>query len=471
MTLSPRIAIRQSQKLVLNPQMQQSIELLLLSNKQLAQMLKKETEQNPFLAFDTQHYREATASKAQTQEAQTPDVYETMTDFAEAESGNAGDVIEQRQAELENGGLLPHVLGQIGEMFDDRQMALWAGELAGWLDEDGYLREGDDEICAALSLSQSDLDAVLTQCRALSPAGVFARDLPDCLALQIHRQAAWTPAYGALLANLGLVAKNDFAQLAEICAVEARDIMDMLRLVQTLDPRPGRAFQQEAANVQAPEILVQGGQGKWQASLNEDSLPRVLVLERDWEEMAQRAMSDDEKTFMKTNIRSARWLRKAMQQRAATLLRVAEAVTARQQGFFDHGMIALTPMSLRDIGEALELHESTISRTVARKTIATPKGVFALKDLFSVRVTPRRKPRAQADRLDNQPIVSARSVQARIAALIEAETAGTVLSDTRIVKILAKDNVIVARRTVAKYRDMMHIPSSVVRRRKLALKA
>ena len=134
-------------------------------------------------------------------------------------------------------------------------------------------------------------------------------------------------------------------------------------------------------------------------------------------------------------------------------------------------MIALTPMSLRDIGEALELHESTISRTVARKTIATPKGVFALKDLFSVRVTPRRKPRAQADRLDNQPIVSARSVQARIAALIEAETVGTVLSDTRIVKILAKDNVIVARRTVAKYRDMMHIPSSVVRRRKLALKA
>ena len=134
MTLSPRIAIRQSQKLVLNPQMQQSIELLLLSNKQLAQMLKKETEQNPFLAFDTQHYREATASKVQTQEAQTPDVYEAMTDFAEAEGGNAGDVIEQRQAEPENGGLLPHVLGQIGEMFDDRQMALWAGELAGWLD-------------------------------------------------------------------------------------------------------------------------------------------------------------------------------------------------------------------------------------------------------------------------------------------------------------------------------------------------
>ncbi len=465
MALAPRIEIKQSQKLMMNPQMQQAIQLLQLTNVELTAMLKREMEQNPFLAFDANHYRDtqntdaperAVALESTSAVGLGADVTAVRVDFAAPEASS--HMAQQAQEE----GLSGHLMRQIGEEIRDRDRALLAAELVGWLDEDGYLREADAEICATLSVDQGLLNATLAACRGFTPAGVFARSLADCMALQLAAQENLTPTHQALLDNLALLGQGDVAGLAAAAGIAAEDLPPYLQAIRSLDPRPAAGFGDTDTSVAAPDIIVLEGDAGWQAYLNEENLPHVLVLERDWEDMATRKITDEERAFMKANVQSARWLRKATQQRAATLLRVARAIVEHQQAFFADGMTALKPLVLRDIAEVLELHESTVSRSSAGKLVQTPSGVFHLKDLFST--APRGAGAVQAG--DNKAPVSAAAIKARLAQLIGAEDAlNGVLSDEALVAMLGEEGVNLARRTVAKYRILLDIPSSAQRRR------
>jgi RNA polymerase sigma-54 factor len=288
---------------------------------------------------------------------------------------------------------------------------------------------------------------------------VFARSLADCMALQLAAQGALTPTYQKLLDNIALLGKGDIVGLAKAAGLSPDDVPPYLQAIRSIDPRPAKAFESTADSVARPDVIVLEGEAGWQAYLNEETLPHVLVLERDWEEMATRKITDDERAFMKANVQSARWLKKATQQRAATLLRVSRAIVAHQHAFFKDGMLALQPLVLRDIAEALELHESTISRSSAGKLVQTPSGVFHLKDLFSTSLGNCKKG-------DNKQPVSSAAIKARLAQLVKAEQgAQTILSDDALVDLLAEDGFILARRTVAKYRNALNIGSSSQRRR------
>ena len=462
MVLAPRLEIKQSQKLMMNPQMQQAIQLLQLTNVELTAMLKREMEQNPFLAFDANHYRDSqntdAPERAVTIDGTTAaglgsDVTAVRVDFAVP----VDDTYRAEQAQEQ--GLSAHLIAQIGEELRDREQAQVAVELVGWLDDDGYLRENDAEICATLNVDETLLRETLAVCRDFTPVGVFARSLADCMAMQLAAQNNLTPVHRAILDNLALLGQGDIAGLALAAGIEADELPPFLQAIRSLDPRPAAGFGEVDRGVASPDIIVLQGDDGWQAYLNEENLPHVLVLERDWEEMATRKITDEERAFMKANVQSARWLRKATQQRAATLLRVARAIVGHQQDFFTQGMVALRPLILRDVAELLELHESTVSRSAAAKLVQTPSGVFHLKDLFST--APGGSVVGQ-----NAPAASAAALKARIAQLVKAENAlQHVLSDEAIVGILAEEGVVLARRTVAKYRKMLNIPSSAQRRR------
>ena len=296
----------------------------------------------------------------------------------------------------------------------------------------------------------------LKQLCDFTPAGVFARNLADCLRLQLLATGDWTPIHQALLDNLDILGRGDMAALAKAMDIAADEIAPYLQAVRALDPRPAASFETDTSGRAQPDVIVLEGDGGWQAYLNEDSLPSVLVLERDWEEMAARKITDEERKFMKTNVQSARWLKKATQQRAATLLRVARAIVTRQQGFFTGGPAALEPMGLRDIADEIEMHESTVSRSVAGKLVQTANGQFSLRELFSSAI----------GRGGNGKTASAQAVKAHIAELVRNETTPNgVLSDDALVALLADEGLVMARRTVAKYRKSLNIPSSAQRRR------
>ena len=464
MVLSPRLEISQKQKLMMNPQMRQAIELLQLTNIQLTDMLKREMEKNPFLAFDAEHFRDSGNGEAP--RAVTVDgtsgiglsnkIEAVRVDFAGGESGDVAAMLENRAAE--ESGLTPYILRQIAEEISDRDIAALAVELTGWLDGDGYLRESDAEICSTIGVDNGLLHETLEQLCNFTPAGVFARNLADCLRLQLLAAGDWTPTHQALLDNLDILGRGDMAALAKAMDIAVDEIAPYLQAVRALNPRPAASFETDARGPAQPDVIVLEGDGVWQAYLNEDSLPSVLVLERDWEEMAARKITDEERKFIKTNVQSARWLKKATQQRAATLLRVARAIVAHQQGFFAGGLAALEPMGLRDIADEIEMHESTVSRSVAGKLVQTANGQFSLRDLFSSTVGIAAN--------GNRKTVSAQAVKARIGELIKNEGAPDgVLSDDALAALLADEGVVMARRTVAKYRKALSIPSSAQRRR------
>lgn len=463
MVLAPRIQLKQSQKLMMNPQMQQAIALLQLTNVELTDMLQKEMDQNPFLAFDADHYRDSEGKN--TERAVTvhgtsgvglgSDVVAVRVDFAAAAGTDLTRIMEETTASADN--LAAHLARQIGEEIRDPAVAAAATELVGWLDADGYLRDTDDEICAALNIDPGLLAASLAAVQVLTPPGVFARNLPDCLRLQLAADDALTPVHTALLDNLDLLGQGDFAGLAKAAGLTVDELPPYLQTIRALNPRPAAAFDAEETAPPSPDIIVLEGEAGWQAYLNEANLPSVLVLERDWEDMAARKMTDQERMFLKTNVQSARWLKKATQQRAATLLRVARAMTGVQQGFFADGPVALSPMGLRDIAEMLDIHESTVSRSAAAKTVQTPAGMFLLKDLFS---------NALGEAGRDGVAVSAMSVRARLAQWVREEDPLTApLSDEALAEKLEAEGIAVARRTVAKYRKALNIPSSAARRR------
>jgi RNA polymerase sigma-54 factor len=297
---------------------------------------------------------------------------------------------------------------------------------------------------------------VLAKVQRLDPPGIFARDLKECLALQLADLNRLDPVMQALLDNLDLVARRDMAKLRKCCGCGDDDIADMLSELKALDPKPGLKFDAELSQAMIPDVLVRANQaGGWHVELNSDTLPKVLANERYYAEISNSTRNKADREFLAERWNTANWLVKALDQRARTILRVAREIVRQQDMFLLKGVEHLRPLVLRDIAEALELHESTISRVTSNKYMATPRGIFELKYFFT----------AAIGSTGGGPAHSAESVRHRIKSLIDAEPPNKVLSDDNLVEILRADGIDIARRTVAKYRESMRIPSSVQRRR------
>jgi len=324
------------------------------------------------------------------------------------------------------------------------------------IDETGYLRESVEDIAARLGASAAETATVLAIVQTLDPSGVGARDLAECLAIQLRERDRFDPAMEIFVANLPLVAKRDFAQLSKLCGVDEEDILDMAAELRRLDPKPGRAFGDPPTQTLVADVIVRAaGDGSWHVELNSDALPRVLLNHTYAAKVSAHAKGEADKSFISTCMQNANWLLKSLEQRQRTILKVASEIVRLQDAFLAHGVEHLRPLNLRTIADAIGMHESTVSRVTSNKYMMTPRGMFELKYFFSASIATTSGAAAH----------SAESVRFKIKQMIDRESVDEILSDDAIVARLKAVDIEIARRTVAKYRDSLRIPSSVDRRR------
>jgi RNA polymerase sigma-54 factor len=501
MGLTAKLQLRQSQSLVMTPQLMQSIKLLQLTHMELDRFVDEEIERNPLL--DRAEPRDdATADQMQKQEGLAEAAAEAEGDWFETERAWTSEAISEKlDSSLENifpddpgtterigpdlsaqwksagggassGGssdsfdmddmaaaavtLRDHVGEQIAFAFSDPAARLIARELAENLDDDGYMRADTSEIAARLGTSQDEIAAALSVCQTFEPVGLFARDLAECLALQLAQRHRLDPAMQVLLENLDLLARRDFASLKRICGVEEDDLLDMLAEIRALDPRPGTRFTGGNTDAIVADVEVRAaGDGSWAVELNPETLPRVLVDHIYFAQVSGRTKNQAEKDFLSECLQNANWLTRSLDQRAKTILKVASEIVRQQDAFLAHGVRHLRPLNLRTVADAIGMHESTVSRVTANKYMLTPRGVFELRYFFTASIASSGGGEAH----------SSEAVRDRIREMIDGEKPADVLSDDAIVDMLRKSGVDIARRTVAKYRESMSIPSSVQRRR------
>ena len=324
------------------------------------------------------------------------------------------------------------------------------------IDEAGYLIDKIEEIAARLGTPAERVESVLAIVHTFEPTGVGARDLAECLSIQLIERDRFDPAMQLLVANLPLLAKRDFAALRKICGVDEEDLADMVAEIRRLDPKPGRAFAGGAIQPVVPDVTVRpAADGSWHVELNAEGLPRILVNQTYAARVSRMNGCAADKSFVTNCLQTANWLTKSLEQRARTILKVASEIVRHQDAFFAHGVEHLRPLNLKTIADAIGMHESTVSRVTSNKYMACPRGLFELKYFFTASIPAHSGGESH----------SAEAVRFRIKQLIEQEGADEVLSDDAIVVRLKEANVDIARRTVAKYRESLRIPSSVERRR------
>lgn len=477
MGLGLRLEMRQSQQLVMTPQLQQAIRLLQMSNLELCDFVDQEVQQNPLLEIDEGGSRaaapapdaDAPLDQRVTAEGDPGLAAETFDTGAEnlydpepgtwsgvGAGGSAGfdggeDDLDQRLGEVPS--LRDHLLGQLGQGPEPREVV--ARHLVDELDEHGFLRSDPAEIALSLGCAVALVEQALARVQACEPTGVGARNLAECLALQLAEADRLDPAMRALIDHLDLLPRGELRRLRLICGVDEDDFAAMLGELRALDPRPCARFATERAETLIPDVFLRRAPwGGWQIELNTETLPRVLVTNR--YQAALGAGDEGARAYLAEARANASWLVKSLDQRARTILKVATEVVRQQERFFDIGIAGLKPLNLRMVAEAVGMHESTASRVTSNKYIATPRGIFELKFFFTNAIG--------GDGEDGSG-VSASTVRHRIKCMIEAEGPDDVLSDDTIVDILRAEGIDIARRTVAKYRKGLGIPSSVDRRR------
>jgi len=324
------------------------------------------------------------------------------------------------------------------------------------VDEAGYISGDLAAVAERLGTSVGEIETVLGILQTFDPPGVCARDLAECLAIQLKEQDRYDPAMQALITRLDLLARRDFAALKKLCGVGDEDLADMIAEIRRLNPKPGLAFGSAVVQPIVPDVFVRPGpDGGWIVELNSDTLPKVLVNQSYYSEVSSTARRDTDKSYLAECLQSATWLVRALDQRARTILKVSNEIVRQQDAFFALGVEHLRPLNLKTVAEAISMHESTVSRVTANKYMATSRGIFELKYFFTSAIAASHGGEAH----------SAEAVRHRIKQLIDAEPPNDVLSDDTIVEKLREAGVDIARRTVAKYREAMRIPSSVQRRR------
>lgn len=483
MALGPRLDLRQSQSLVMTPQLQQAIKLLALSNLELETYLAEALEGNPLLdtasgdsvgGGDDEPAGDAPAAEAASLEADQAlsadggsendlDVDLVAESFHhDSASDNVGlsgggeDIDFDSFAE-HDGTLHDHLLAQVGERFGGIE-AIVAAQLVALIDEAGYLRADLAELAAQLGVPLALVEEILAGIHCFDPSGVGARDLAECIAIQAREADRYDPAMATMIAHLDLVAKGAFPQLKRICGVDDEDLADMIRELRGYDPRPGLKFGGEGALAVVPDLYIRQTAKGWAVEINNGTLPRLLVNRRYYTELAQGAAAKS-KAWLSEQLAGANWLVRALDQRQRTIVKVASEIVKQQEGFFLNGVAHMRPLTLRQVAEAIGMHESTVSRVTSNKYLSCARGLFELKYFFSSGISAT----------EGDGAVSAEAVKSRIRAMIEAEDAKAILSDETIAQKLSAEGHDIARRTVVKYREAMGYGSSVQRRRQKAL--
>ncbi|MBR2173021.1 RNA polymerase factor sigma-54 [Sphingopyxis sp.] len=486
MALGPRLDLRQSQSLVMTPQLQQAIKLLALSNLELEAYLAEALEGNPLLDTasadsdgsagdpDGVPGGEAPAAEAASLDADQAlaadggtandlDVDLAAESFHHDSasdnvglSGSGEDIDFDSFAEHE-GTLHDHLLAQVGERFSGIE-AIVAGQLVALIDEAGYLRADLAELAAQLGVPLALLEEILAGIQCFDPSGVGGRDLAECIAIQAREADRYDPAMATMIAHLDLVAKGAFPQLKRICGVDDEDLADMIRELRGYDPKPGLKFGGDGAPAVVPDLYIRQTAKGWAVEINSGTLPRLLVNRRYYTELAQGAAAKS-KAWLSEQLAGANWLVRALDQRQRTIVKVASAIVKQQEGFFLHGVAHMRPLTLRQVAEEIGMHESTVSRVTSNKYLSCARGLFELKYFFSSGISA----------VEGDGAVSAEAVKSRIKAMIEAEDAKAILSDETIAQKLSAEGHDIARRTVVKYREAMGYGSSVQRRRQKAL--
>lgn len=488
MAIAPRLELRQGQALVMTPQLQQAIKLLQLSNLELAEFIENELERNPLLERDEsdQDAREReTGADAEAlsfedgvnREAEIdadpammhPDMSSTdladigaapLQDWSKAGSGKSIDELPDLEETLTSEQTLAqHIDAQMTEAGFSPSERLIGAAMLDQVDDWGYFRGRVDETARTLGCAEEEVAAVLARMQGFEPTGIMARDLAECMALQLKERDRFDPAMQALVANLELIAKGQMERLAHLCGVDREDLADMIGEIRALTPKPGAAFGGGPTQTVVPDVYVRASpEGGWLVELNTETMPRVLMNQRYYATVSKTAKKEADKQFLSECAANANWLVKSLDQRARTILKVAREIVRQQDSFLVHGVTHLRPLNLKTIATAIEMHESTVSRVTSNKYIATPRGVFELKYFFTASI-------ASAHGGESY---SAEAVRHQIKGLIDKELPEEILSDDRIVEILRSQGIDIARRTVAKYRESLRIPSSVERKRKLA---
>ena len=490
MALGPRLEVRQSQSLTLTPQLMQSIRLLQLSHLELNAFVEAELLRNPLLERDegsegagpaeapieVSPFEENAGRDLPQTAAAIAGSYDTDIDnvFPEQRSedrlgadwsgrqGDGGEAPDIDQYVAARPTLADHLGQQIGLLLTDPAERLVARFLGDGLTEAGYLGIELDAVAGQLGASIATVEAVLLKLQTLDPVGVFARDVKECLSIQLRERDRLDPMMARLLDHLDLIASHDLAGLARAVGCDREDLLDMLAELRTLDPKPGRAFERGPVEAVVPDVFVRQGPAGWIVELNTDILPRVLVNRTYYASVSGKTRGSADKTFLVDCLQTANWLTRSLDQRAQTILKVATEIVRQQDEFLEHGIAFLRPMTLKLVADAIDMHESTVSRVTSNKYIATPRGLFEMKYFFT---TALASSTGAADH-------SAEAVRHRIRQLIDAEPASEILSDDTIAETLQREQgIAVARRTVAKYRESMNIPSSVIRRRRKRLLA
>lgn len=484
MALAPKLSTRQTQSLTMTPQLQQAIKLLQLSNIELSAFVEEQLEKNPLLERGTGDENRRGETAEAVKDAK-PDIEATpaaaasdldapahsLSDDGPADVGGSIDFSRGASSGGSYSGdydpmsnaaadisLSDHLREQFGHLALSAKDRLVADYLVGLVDEAGYLREETETLALSLGVSASRIASVITQLQRLEPTGVFARTLSECLGLQLADLGEYDEAYEALLANLDKLAKHDLKALTKLCGLPMDELKERVLRLRKLSPKPGLAFGGSSVSGVEPDVFVrETPQGGWAVELNSDTLPRVLVNKRYYREIKAASDKDDTaREFISECHQNASWLVKSLDQRAQTILKVSSEIVRQQDAFFAFGVDHMRPLKLKDVSEAIDMHESTVSRVTSNKFMATPRGLVELKFFFT----------AAIPSTDGGEGHSAESVRHRIKALVdEEETVKSVKSDDRIVELLHAHGIDIARRTVAKYRESMGIPSSVERRR------
>jgi RNA polymerase sigma-54 factor len=497
MALTQKLQLRQSHALVMTPQLMQAIKLLQLSNLDLVGYVESELERNPLL--------ERTGESEVEGEAQVPEREAAAdgptADWTEGSFAAGGEVAVERPDGEVNGAddaevappranadasagyadwngagtgrqadgeynleafvsaertLADHLAEQLVLAVADPVRRLVGQYLIDLVDEAGYLNGDLAQVADKLGARSSEVDAMLAILQSFDPPGVCARNLTECLSIQLRERNRFDPAMQALVAHLDLLAKRDIAGLKRACGVSEEDLIDMIAEIRHLNPKPGLAFGTTLVQPIVPDVFVRpAADGGFVVELNSETLPKVLVNQSYYAQVAKTTRNDKDKTYLADCLQTATWLIRALDQRARTILKVATEIVRQQDAFFAHGVQHLRPLNLKTVADAIAMHESTVSRVTANKYMATSRGIFELKYFFTSAIAAA----------DGSEAHSAEAVRHRIKQLIDAEGPQAVLSDDTIVEKLRGAGIEIARRTVAKYREAMRIPSSVQRRR------
>jgi RNA polymerase sigma-54 factor len=502
MSLGPRLDLRQSQSLVMTPQLQQAIRLLALSNLEVEGFIAEEIERNPLLD-SAGSADDGRTEPGETDVVQPRDEATTVDELVMTGDGIAdapldvdfdNENLHQDSAcdsmrgldgslsvsgDLGPGGgaggegpdfdsfadahqvsLHEHLMAQAGERLSGTDLIV-AGQIVEAIDEAGYFRGSLLDVAQRLGVPLREIERVLAAVQSFDPAGIAARNLSECLALQAREADRYDPAMARLIDNLDYLAKGNLGALKRICGVDDEDLQDMIRELRAYDPKPGCRFLHsdgEDATV-VPDVFIARRAGGWAIELNNATLPRLLVNRSYYAELSGGAQDRKSKAWLSECLQSANWLIKALDQRARTIVKVATEIVKQQDGFFRHGVAHLRPLTLRQVAEAIGMHESTVSRVTSNKYLACERGLYELKYFF----------RSGIQSNDGGDAVSAEAVKSHIKALIAAENPDRILSDDQLVEILRAKGFDIARRTVAKYREAVGIGSSVQRRRQHAI--